>query len=114
MKTLPVKPEHQAEIRYLLGDVFHLQRLSAPKREIAGAMRRLAKRHLELYPEFMGKRVSFEEDEKTKVLSQIVYDSPEEWMQAMKDHIQETKKPPYVAFAADEKAKTYDVMGPNL
>lgn len=114
MRTLPVKPEHQAELRYLLGEIEHLQKMKAPQKDFARAMRRMARRHLELYPELMGERVSFEEDEKTKELTQIVYDSPEEWLQAMKDMATETKKAPYVAIAADPDAKTYDVMGPKL
>lgn len=109
MKTLPVKPEHRAELSYLLGDVFHLQRLEAHQREIAGAMRRLAKRHLELYPELLGKRVAFAEDCETM----DVFDSVEEWAEAIKNQAGETKEAPYIAFAGDEQCKTYDVMGPG-
>ena len=107
MKTLPIKPEHQAELMYLLGDVFHLQRLNAAQREIAEAMRRLAKRHLELYPELLGARIAFSDD----CTTMDVYDSREEWADAITRQAKENKEAPYVAFAGDEQCKTYDVMG---
>lgn len=109
MKTVPVKPEHRAELRYLLGDVFHLQRLNMSQREVADAMRRLAKRQLELYPEFLGKRVAFAEDCETM----DVFDSVEEWAEAIEKQRGETKEAPYIAFASDVKCTGYDVMGPG-
>jgi hypothetical protein len=109
LKTVPVKPEHRPELRYLLGDVFHLQRLNMPQREIANAMRRLAKRQLEMYPEFLGKRVAFSEDCETM----DVFDSVAEWAEAIEKQRGETKEAPYVAFAADENCTGYDVMGPG-
>lgn len=114
MRTLPVKPEHQAELRYLIGEIDHLEKMKAPQSEFAAAMRRMAKRHLELYPELRGARVSFQEEETTKELQQVVYDNRDEWLQAMKAMVEETKKAPYVAFAADPNIKTFDVMGPKL
>lgn len=109
MKTVPVKPEHRAELRYLLGDVFHLQRLNFSQREVANAMRRLARRQLEMYPEFMGKRVAFAEDCETM----DVFDSVEEWAEAIENYKGKTKDAPYIAFAADADCKGYDVMGPG-
>lgn len=110
MQTLPIKPEHQAELRYLLGDVYHLQRLAAaPPREVANAMRRLAKRHLEMYPELLDKRVAFAED----CATMDVFDSPEEWAEAIKKQATELKEAPFVAIASDAERKGYDVMGPG-
>jgi hypothetical protein len=93
----------------MIGDVYHLQRLGAHRREVANAMRRLAKRHLELYPELLGKRVAFAEDCKTM----DVFDSPAEWAEVIKKQTAELKEAPYIAFAADADCKGYDVMGPG-
>lgn len=109
MRTLPIKPEHRAELNFLLGEVFHLQRMKAERKKIADAMRKLSKRHLALYPELLGKRIAFGDNMETM----DVYDSAEEWFQAIKDQAEKEKEAPYVAFAADEEAKTYDVMGPG-
>lgn len=109
MRTLPIKPEHQGELRYLLGDVFQLQRLNAPYHEVANAMRRLAKRHLELYPELKDKRISFSQD----CTTMDVFDSSAEWLEAIKDQARREKESPYIAFAADPECKGYDILGPG-
>lgn len=109
MRTLPIKPEHRAELNFLLGEVFHLQRMKADKKKIANAMRKLAKRHLALYPELFEKRIAFGD----KMETMDVYDSAEEWVEAIKAQTLKEKEAPYIAFAADDQAKTYDVMGPG-
>jgi hypothetical protein len=109
LKTVAIKPEYQAELKYLLGDVFHLQRLKMPQREIANAMRRLAKRHLQMYPELLGKRVAFAED----CTTMDVFDSVAEWAECIKNQTAETHEAPYIAFAADADCKGYDIMGPG-
>jgi hypothetical protein len=106
MRTIPILPEHRAELRFLLGDVYHLQRLQAHPREISKAMRRLGDRHLALYPQLTGKQVALSEDMET----QDVYDSAEEWAQAIAAQAARERETPYVAFTG---IPGRPVMGPK-
>lgn len=106
MKTIPIKPEHRSELRLLLGKVFYLESVKADTALIAEATRNFGRRHLQLYPELDGKRCAFNES----LTAQDVYDSPEEWQEAIIAQAKAKDKMPYVGFIGSPGAP---VIGPS-
>lgn len=106
MKKVPVKPEHAAEFRYLLNEAEHRHKMGASHADQAEAIRLLARRQAQLYPECHGRETGFEEEGGQLLIN--IYDSKEEWQAAILESARENKKAPYVGFAGNPG---FPVMG---
>jgi hypothetical protein len=107
MKTLPVKEQHQAELKYLMGEISFLQRMGADTLKIADAVRAFSYRHRELYPELDGAQVALSLDCKT----QDVFESEAEFKKAILAQAKAQKECPYVSSRG--KSGDYNVLGPK-
>ena len=79
MYKIPIKEKDRPELKYLCGEIGHLEKMGASKADIAAAINNLGIRLRVLYPEVNGKRTEIDGGGENF----LVYESKEEWLMAI-------------------------------
>lgn len=103
MRKIEVRQAHRAELEYLMEEAFHLRKMGASREAQANAVRKLARRQAELYPEVRTEGVGCGFEEEDGKLFIVIYHNKTEYHEAILTTTKESKPEnrPYVGLAGD-------------